>query len=292
MKYIDLHVHSDASDGTMSPSELVEHAKEQGLSAFALTDHDCIYGDEKTWEEAGKRGLGFLPGMELTALFHGRKIHVVCLGMDAENPGFRQIYRKLRANKEAKIAEIVEYVRNQGIDISLEKVEPYGFGRPLDRYSIMRYMVSLHMYDRAQPIWDNYLNPAVQALGLNAVVSIEDALPVIHEAGGVSSLAHYHKQIGLKGLTREEQKRAILELHDMGLDGMERWYPNYTKEDAEFAAYMIDEYRLLATAGTDFHGGNRPEVKLGKGLEDHLMISYELFERIADHVEKCLKPRK
>lgn len=177
------------------------------------------------------------------------------------------------------MAEMIDYVRARGIDISMEKVMPFAFG-PLDRYALMRYMVSLHMYDRAQPLWDNYLDPAAEELGLNVGITPEEALPIIHAAGGVSSLAHFHKSIGLKGLTRAEQEAAIVKLHSYGLDGMERYYPNYSDDDRAFAAYMIEKYQLLPTGGTDFHGSNRPQIAMGTGIDGNMSVPYEFFANV------------
>ena len=263
MNIIDLHVHSLVSDGSYSPRELAHHAKEVGLSAFALTDHDNIAGNGEAAAAAREQGLDFLNGMELTADFMGRKLHI-----------------EIRRVKEGKIPEIIDYVRAKGIDISLEKVRPFAYGEVLDRYAIMRYLVSLHLYDRAQPLWDHYLDPAVRELGLDQNMPVEEALPVIHEAGGVTSLAHFHKKIGLKGLSRAEQEAAIARLHAMGLDGMERWYPNYTQEDSDFAAHMIEKYHLLVTGGTDFHGSNRPQIEMGHGIAGNMAIPYEAYTKI------------
>ena len=215
MNIIDLHVHSLVSDDGFIHHDPSLHAKEVGLSAFALTDHDNIAGNEEAAAAAKEQGLDFINGMELTADFMGRKLHIVCLGFDAEHPSFQKLYERIRSVKEGKIPEIIDYVRAKGIDISLAKVQPFAFGK-LDRYAIMRYLVSLHLYDRAQPLWDNYLDPAVRELGLDQNMSAEEALPAIHEAGGVTSLAHFHKNIGLMGLSRAEQEEAIARLHALG----------------------------------------------------------------------------
>ena len=274
MKYVDLHVHSLVSDGSMRPEELAAHAAERGLAAFALTDHDNIAGDAAAWQAAARLGLGFLPGMELSVRFRGRKLHIVCLGFAADSPEFLKLYRKVRAGKEAKIPEIIAYIAAKGIPIREEDVETFAYG-PLDRYAIMRYLVSLHLYDHAQPLWDNYLDPAVKALGL---------------ASGVTSLAHFHKRIGLKGLTRAEQERAVCDLQALGLDGMEAWYPNYSEEDRAFAAHLIGKYHLLPTAGTDYHGANRPDIALGSGLSAKNAISSAIFDGVASRVRRVLLP--
>ena len=278
-KIVDLHVHSHISDGSYSPAGLAELAKEKGLAAFALTDHDSMLGCEEAARAAASCGVGFLNGMELSADFESHKVHIVCLGFDPQHPAFRKFYQKVRSIKEAKILEMIEFVREKGVDISLEKVRPFAKGN-VDRYALMRFMVSLKMYERAQPIWDNFLDPAARELGINVNITAEEALPLVHEAGGITSLAHFHKAIGLKGLERHEQEQAILRLHEIGLDGMERFYPNYTAEDAAFADYMIDKYNLLPTGGTDFHGTNRPGIELGTGVEGNMQVPYSFFENI------------
>lgn len=278
-KTIDLHVHSCVSDGSCRPAELAALAKEKGLAAFALTDHDNISGCREA--EAAAQGLGvdFLRGMEMTALYEGRKLHIVCLGFEDNHPAFRQLYQEIRSYKEGGLTEIIDFVSQKGVDISLEKVQAFAAG-PLDRYAVMRYLVSLRMYDRAQPLWNLYLDPAARELGLDGNVKAEDALPLIRQAGGVTSLAHFHKDIGLKGMSRREQEEAICKLREMGLDGMERYYPSYEQEDGAFAAYMLEKYGMLATGGTDFHGTNRPGIELGTGTGS-MEVPYEFYERIA-----------
>lgn len=281
MKTIDLHVHSTFSDGSCTPEEIARLAKETGLSAFALTDHDVIAGTERAAAAAKAEGLDFINGMELTVNFKGHKLHVVCLGFDPEHPAFQKVYKEARKAKEGKIPELIDIIHSQGIDISLDKVKACSPYQPLDRYAIMRYMVTLHLYSHAQPLWDNYIDPATKQLGFATSVPAEFALPLIHEAGGVMSLAHFHKKIGLKGMTRAEQEATILELHDKyHLDGMERYYPSYTEEDAEFAKHMIADYGLMATGGTDFHGSNRPNTKLGTGIDNNTAIPYTIFDGV------------
>ena len=287
MKTIDLHVHSLVSDGSFTPTELAAHAREQGLSAFALTDHDVIAGTEDAAAAAQEAGVEFINGMELTVDFKGHKIHVVCLGFDPDHAAFQTVYKKVRAIKEGRIEDIIEFVRRKGVDISWEKVKRFAYKGLMDRYAIMRYLVSLQMYDRAQPLWDNYLDPAAVELGLNFSITAEEALPLIHKAGGVTSLAHFHKNIGLGNLdNRQQQEQAILELHQLGLDGMERYYPNYTAEDEAFAAQMIQKYDLLSTGGTDFHGTNRPQIEMGSGINGNISVPYEFFRGIKERLEK------
>ncbi len=276
---IDLHVHSNVSDGSFTPMELARLAKKRGLEAFALTDHESIAGDAEAAAEAKRLGLGFLPGMEMTVDYRDRRLHIVCLGFSIEHPAFQKLYKKIRSIKEAKMGELLAGIRSRGIEISEELVQPYVTGN-MDRYAIMRYLVALRLYDHAQPLWDHYIDPAVQELGLDYNVKAEEALPAIREAGGVTSLAHFHKRLGLLGLTRAEQEKAIAELQSMELLGMERYYPSYSEEDACFAERMIRKYGLLPTGGTDFHGTNRPGIELGTGWQGNISIPYHYYENI------------
>ena len=278
---IDLHVHSLISDGSYMPAALARLAKQRGLQAFALTDHESIAGDAEAAAEAERLGIDFLPGMEMTVDYQERRLHIVCLGFSAEQEEFQKLYRKIRSIKEARMDELIAGIAAKGVTISRELVKEHAIGNILDRYAVMRYLVSLRLYDHAQPLWDNYINPVVEALGLDYNVTAEEALPAIRAAGGVTSLAHFHKKLGLGNLSREEQEQAIVELHALGLDGMERFYPSYTAEDAAFAERMIRKYDLLPTGGTDFHGTNRPGIELGTGWQKNIDVPYQYYENIA-----------
>lgn len=276
---IDLHVHSTASDGSYTPAGLAELAKETGVEAFALTDHDTIDGVAEAAEAASRLGVGFINGMEVTMAYKQRKLHVICLGFDAQHPEFIRLYQEIRFLKEESMLDVIEALQRKGVEIDAAKVQRYAVGR-MDRYAIMRCMADMKIFGPLRPIWDNYLNPALKEVGVDTDIPAEKALAAIKAAGGVSSLAHFHKQIGLKGMSRFAQENALQELMSYGLSGMEKFYPNYTLEDQAFAVAMIDKYKMLPTAGTDFHGANRPGVMLGSGIENNLSIPLQIIEDI------------
>lgn len=280
---IDLHVHSTVSDGSYSPAGLAQLARETGVEAFALTDHDSIAGDEEAAAEAERLGVGFINGMEMTMAYGDRKIHVVCLGFNPENSEFQKLYSRLRYIKEDSMADVVEVLRRRGIEIDMEMVRRHSAVH-LDRYAIMRTIVDMNIFDGIQYIWDNYLNPAVKEVGVAGDIPAEEALPIICAAGGVTSLAHFHKLIGLKGQSRAEQEESLRELMGFGLTGMEQYYPNYTDEDRAFARAMIEKYDMLPTGGTDFHGANRPGILLGTGYKKNMDTPLKFLEDIR---ERC-----
>lgn len=286
MKFVDLHVHSTMSDGTYTPRGIIQLAKERGITALTLSDHDTIDGIDEAEEEAQRLGVEFIPGMEVSVDYKQRKLHVVALGFDRTHPAFKKIYKSIRDNKEDKMERVIERIREKGVDISLAKVKPFVYGKKLERYAIMRYLTTLHLTDTIQMLWDTYLNPTIQELGLDKNVEVTELAEGIHGAGGVISLAHFHKLIGLKGMFRAEQEKTIAELHKLGLDGMEKYYTNYSEDDKAFAASMIEKYGLLPTGGSDFHGQNRIGVELGTGTNNNLCIPYSIYENILKHCGK------
>lgn len=279
-KRIDLHVHSYISDGSCSPVEIISLAKSKGLSAVALTDHESVEGNAEAAREAQKQGVAFVPGIEITVEDQGRKLHIVGLGFDQSHPAFVRLYKKIRSIKEGRMDEVVEGIRRKNIDISVEKLQPYVVTGRIDRYAIMRYLVSLSLYDHVQPLWDHYINPVVLDLGLDYNVTAEEVFAAVKAAGGITSLAHFHKKLGLGGLTRAQQETAIARLRAMGMDAMEQVYPNYTEDDRVFVRAMREKYQLMATGGTDFHGENRPGVELGSGIDNNTEIPYAYYQQL------------
>ena len=266
------------SDGTFTPSELAKLAKERGLEAFALTDHDTICGNEEARAAALKCGVEFTNGMEMSLDYDNHQIHVVALGFDMDSPAFKLFYADIRKTKENSIANVIDYMNSKGMDISADKVQPYVSGDGMDRYAILRYLIhNKSAVGDIQFLWDNYIDPAFKNLGLNKNISAERAFAAIHAAGGVTSLAHFHKRIGFLGYDRAQQEHHISYLHQMGLDGMEMYYPSYSDDDRAFARYLIAKYDMMPSGGTDFHGANRPSVQLGTGTNGNMNVPYGFY---------------
>lgn len=279
MGSIDLHTHSTVSDGTYTPADLARLARTRGLRTFSLTDHDNVSGLNEAEAAAKAAGVELIPGMELTVDFAGHKLHVVALGFERTLPVFQEFYRAVRESKEAGMAELIAGIREKGVDITAEKVQAMTTGK-LDRYAVMRYLVSLRISEWVQPLWDEYLDPVLVKIGGCENVPAAEAFAAIHAAGGVTSLAHFHKKIGLLGMRREQQAEVIAALHQAGLDGMEGWYPSYTAEDSAFVEAMTTRLGLIRTGGTDFHGANRPGVELGTGRDNNIAVPEEALARL------------
>lgn len=289
---IDLHVHSTMSDGTYAPAEIAKLASQKGMFAFALTDHDTIFGNTAAKIASKAYKINFINGMEMSLNYDNHQIHVVALGFDQNSEAFKNFYKELRYKKESSIANVIDYLHKQGLDISTEKVQPYVSGDGMDKYAILRYLVTNQSaVGDIQYLWDKYIDPAFRKLKLGIVENpkAEDAIAQMKMAGAVTSLAHFHKKIGFINNNRAEQEYHIKYLHEMGLDGMEAYYPNYTDDDRAFAHYMIEKYNLLPTGGTDFHGANRPSVELGTGTNNNMNVPDEFYINICQKIEERRK---
>lgn len=275
---IDLHVHSYMSDGACSPKKIIELAAKADIKAVALTDHDNIDGIIEASESASELGVGFLNGIELSVLYKGGRIlHILGLGIDINDSKFLKAYTKMKTAREESIQDILERIKSQGINIDINNLKQNSLTQYLDRYDIHRYFIKNQICCNAQEIWDKYLDPIPN--GKNELLTAEEAIEIIKSSGGLSFLAHYNKRIGFGGFAKSEMEANIRYLIDMGLDGVERYYPSYKEEDYEFLDYIINTYGISFSGGTDFHGENRPDISLGTG-NGNLFIPYSIYENI------------
>lgn len=282
MKIIDLHMHSTFTDGSYTPIELVNLAKEAGLSAMAITDHDNMAGYIEAKEYAVKMGIEILTGIEMSVHYRGGKLHILGFGFDETDPLFIQSYKKFRETKENCVDELLERLKLHNVHLTREMIAPYALGE-MDRYTIFRYLAAHRTREDAQYLWDDYLNPAMKGININ--ITAEEAISIIKQAGGITSLAHCHKSIGLKNYSKAEKEDCIKELCAMGLDGIEQQYPDFTKEDRDFIEFLREKYHLLATGGTDFHGIYRPGLSLGRG-KGNMAVPYSWYQKILNRCNK------
>ena len=275
---IDLHAHTTVSDGTVSPKELIQIAKETGLSAIALTDHDSIYGLDEAQHEADKLGITFVKGIEFSASYgKNRLIHILGLGIDPRNEIFMEIYTSYKEIRAANLNHVFSKLNNMGVNIKREDVEPFVLDGYIDRQAVAKYLIARGYAALIKEAWINYLD-YIPYLS-EELMSPEEAINAIHAAGGKAFLAHFHMPIGLKGYSDEEARRRLEELKGWGLDGMEYYYPSYTDEDTLRCAGYIKDFDFIKSGGTDFHGANRAHIKLGIG-EGNFEVPEKLLKNI------------
>lgn len=275
MKIVDLHVHSNASDGTFTPTELVKYAKEKGLTAFALTDHDTVSGLGEAVKAGEKYGMRVIPGIEISCLFHKKDIHIVGLFIDPYNEVLREKmewYRKKRSTRNDRMAE---KLREQGFDITMEELAAQYPGAILTRAHFANYLFHTGQADSANEVFEKYVGDHGLCYVPKERTAPEEAISLILQAGGVPVLAHPI----LYKLTDAELTLMVSQLKAMGLIGIEAIYSTYSAEDERFVRKLAADNELLLSGGSDFHGSNKPYIDLAVG-KGNLKIPYEFCEKL------------
>lgn len=276
---IDLHTHSYISDGSDSPTEVIKAAKKNKLKAIALTDHDSIAGLKEAKVAAKNNNIELINGIEISSLYKaGRILHILGLNINLDNDYFLTAYNKMKKAREKGIPKILEYIKNTtGLSIDINDLHKVKYDEYLSRYDIYRYIIENNICTEPQKVWDVYLDPI--PYGKDELIPVDEAIKMIHEAGGKAYLAHFNKRIGLGGLSFEDIEDNIKYLVSLGLDGIERYYPSYIDDDRKLLDYLVWKYQLYSSGGTDYHGTNRGNIEIGFG-EGNLKIPYSLIDSL------------
>jgi predicted metal-dependent phosphoesterase TrpH len=277
---IDLHTHSTASDGTFSPEELVYLAKKEKLQALALTDHDTIDGLKPAYNTAKDLGLPFLCGVEISIKFEGPgHFHLLGYFLEPEIPKINDTLLKLKKAREERNKKMIEKLNNLGIKITLEELKEIAQGE-IGRPHMAILLVKKGVVKSFEEAFQKYLKKGALAYVPKALLLPEEGIKLILEAKGIPVLAH---PVTLK-LNLLELKKYIKILKNFGLMGIEVFYPEHTTDFTKFLIECAKELGLLLTGGSDFHGKNKPDIKLGKGL-NNLNVPFECYKNL----EKALK---
>jgi predicted metal-dependent phosphoesterase TrpH len=260
MKTADLHMHTNHSDGTLNPVELARLAKAQGLDAVALTDHDTVTGLAELVAEVNKLGIEAIAGVELSAQFSPGTLHVLGYGFDPNGP----IRQKLEAFQQARAERnprILAKLMELGMPLTLEEVKTLsGAKNQIGRPHIAKAM-EVKGYATYEEAFDKYLTKGGPAYISKAGWSAQECIDLIHGSGGVAVIAH-PIQMKLQGM---ELREKIKQLADMGMDGIEVIHPDHKPEDQKLFMELAEEFGLLPTGGSDFHGAHKPGIQLGQG---------------------------
>jgi 3',5'-nucleoside bisphosphate phosphatase len=278
---IDLHIHSTASDGTLTPFEILALAETLHLGAISLTDHDAVDGNRDLLRTGVPRSVKFLTGIEISALPPllfpvSGSFHILGYGIDIEDKALNQTLITLQDARKNRNPYIIQKLNTLGIKVDLNQVRQFSGECQLGRPHIANYLVHEGFADSIDEAFDKYLGKEKPAYVEKFRISCREAIKLILDAGGLPVLAHpYLLKLG-KGVVFEE---FIGELKSMGLKGIEIYYPEHPMESVRFYAKIARDYNLIITGGTDFHGDIKPEIKLGSGFGD-LFVPYEIYENI------------
>lgn len=274
---IDLHVHSTFSDGTYTPEQLVDAAFEAGLSAIAITDHDTIDGVPVAIRAAKKRDLEIIAGVELSCEYKQKEVHMLGFCLDYTNPILNEHLRNFQQSRNMRNQKMVMLLAAEGFDITYDKLLADNPDCVITRANIARYLVEHGCVKDMSTVFSKYLGDDCRCFVPRKKTSPTQAIQLIHQAGGVAFLAHPL----LYRMSTVTLRSLVSELATAGLDGIEAIYATYQPGDERNMKNLAKEYHLLICGGSDFHGANKPYIRIGTGM-GHLYVPYEVLDNIKD----------
>jgi predicted metal-dependent phosphoesterase TrpH len=266
--FIDLHVHTTASDGTFTPAEVIQIAKKAGLKAIAITDHDTVDGIKDVIESSNSNDIEIIPGIEVSVDFEP-EMHLLGYFIDINSIELADTIKKIRNQRFSEVIKVIFKLRSLGIEINPKEVQ--GLAGSLNVYSIANLIISKGYAKNWEDVLDKFLGVGKPAFVQKKRLSPCDAIKIIKGAGGVCFLAHPH----LLRKSDEQLEKVLDDLLAYGIDGVECYHPLCSKEKQELFIRMSKERGLLISGGSDFHGKTKPGIDIGRGYGD-LKIPYEI----------------
>ena len=261
MSRIDLHTHTTFSDGSFSPTELVELATQQGLDILAITDHDTTEGLPEALEATKDLSLELIPGIELSAQFQNREMHILGYFINLTDPRFQSRLEALRSTRIERIHHILDRLHSLGMDISLEEIEQASGTGTIGRPHIAQVLIAKGYIKSMKEAFEQLLGSRGKAYVQRVVPEAYEIIEWITDAGGIPVLAHPYWE----GFNKEGSATACQTLVEHGLQGLEVFYGTFSARHISFNLGLARRFDLLMTGGSDFHGTLKPDITLGKG---------------------------
>ncbi len=273
-RFIDLHTHTVCSDGTFTPAESVKLAKEKGLAAIAITDHDTIDGLQEAIEAGEKYGVKVITGIEFSVA-SDTEMHLLGLGFKMPCPAIQNVLDKMIAERDKRNFVVIDLLKKLGMELTINDILAEATSRVTGRSQIAKAMIKKGYVKTVKEAFDKYLAFGKPAFVERSTLSPEEAIKIIKESSGIASLAHLN-QIGKSD---EELYTMLKHLKACGLDAVEGYYTEYSDEMGEKYRAMAKRIGLKLTGGSDFHGENKENHEMGTG-SGNLKIPYELLTEI------------
>ena len=272
LQLVDLHIHTSTSDGSYSPKEIVDLAKEQGLKAIAITDHDTIEGNGEAVAAGLDRGLEVIPGVEISVEWNKHPIHILGYYIDWENEDLASQLRSLIAFREERNPQIVKKLNLLGVQLSYDEVKEVAGEGTVGRPHFAQVLVEKGYVKNEDQAFDKYLKRGASAYVDKRRLTPQDGICLIKDAGGIAVLAH---PFTTDGIIDREMEQFICRFRQLGIQGIEALYPLHTHQQTLQLQTLAKKYKLLVTGGTDFHGKQKPQVRLGTGF-GNMRVPYDL----------------
>lgn len=275
MKLIDLHVHSNISDGTLSPDKLALYAKHKGLSAIALTDHDTVAGIEACTQQGRLIDLIVIPGIEFSAEYQNQEIHILGYYIDSHHPILLSQLSALIASRKQRNSLMLEKLNKLGFSIAPQDLISDTSSQTQTVFTRAHFAAALYKkgYVKSRSeAFDKYLGKDKPGYVQRAHFTPRECIDIIHQAGGLAVLAHPY----LYSLSDSQLHHLLKQLSSDGLDGLETYYTTHSKEEIANLLSLCITFCLFPSGGSDFHGDNKPGLDIGTGY-GNLQIPYDIL---------------
>jgi len=266
----DLHCHSNCSDGTMSPEELIFHAKEIGLSGLSITDHDTINAYEKAIPAAKEAGIALGPGVEFSSVDEGKSIHILGYDFDLQNPALQVFCKRHIERRKVRNERILEKLASRGIILDREQLQQeIAKGHPVGRVHIALALVQKGVVRSIQEAFLRFIGDGKPCFDSGIPISTDETIEILHEAGGKVFIAHPHL------FRNAKQVEMLLK---KPFDGIECYYSKCSPNQEHKWVKKAQERGLLKSGGSDFHGTVKPGIPLGCSWVDQTTFE-QIFQK-------------
>lgn len=275
MELIDLHVHSNASDGSLTPTEVADEAMRMGLSAIALTDHDTIDGIPEILEYTKDKPLEVVPGIELSCYYNNREVHILGFYMDYTNPALNEELSELKMAREGRNLKMVELMQADGLPVTMEKLLHGNPDSVITRAHFARVLVEEGVCKDKEAAFKKYIGIGCKYYLPKPQVTCETAMKILTTYSKGAFLAHpllYH-------LGYAQIEELLIYLKSLGLKGVEAYHSSNNAYESDKLRSMAMNLGLGISGGSDFHGAVKPNIQMGKG-RGGMKISMHLLDEI------------
>ena len=275
MELIDLHVHSNASDGTLTPTEVADEAMRMGLSAIALTDHDTIDGIPEILEYTKDKPLEVVPGIELSCYYNNREVHILGFYMDYANPALNEELSELKMAREGRNLKMVELMQADGLPVTMEKLLHGNPDSVITRAHFARVLVEEGVCKDKEAAFKKYIGIGCKYYLPKPQVTCETAMKILTTYSKGAFLAHpllYH-------LGYAQIEELLIYLKSLGLKGVEAYHSSNNAYESDKLRSMAMKLGLGISGGSDFHGAVKPNIQMGKG-RGGMKISMHILDEI------------
>lgn len=278
---IDLHLHSNFSDGALTPGELVKRASNRQVTAIALTDHDTCEGNDEAKAAGSALGVKVLAGVELSVQCGEAQVHLLGYGVDHPTPGTQEVFDDLAAERSKRLSRIISKLNDLGMPISSREVLDESGGGITGRLHVGRVMARRRFVGSVGEAFGQYLGRGGLAYVDRPRLNASEAVALIHEMGGVAALAHPGV---LEGQFPDSLESVLERFAALGMVGVEAHYSRHNPEQTQRYLELCKKYSFIPTGGSDFHrpSTSGPEIGSGSGT---LRVPPEAFDRLVGTIE-------